>query len=254
MKTVKISAIVLAMAGVFATSANAQSAKTNAWEGFYGQVGVGYGTVTPTIKDGTATIPAGFGGVIPVSLNATTSGQNVNTLNTAVANIAAGYNFAINDKFVVGLGVSYDPGASSGATGQLVTRAPTNPALGPLSGAAVGPTQNATYQMKNVYSITVNPGYTIDNDKLAYLMLGYTGATVGLSSQNIPYNTVNLTGYTVGLGYKQMITQSLYMLGEVKYASYGQKTANATAYGVVPVAQPVSANGAELLVGVGYRF
>ena len=38
MKTVKISALVLAMAGVFATSAQAQSAKTNAWEGAYGQV------------------------------------------------------------------------------------------------------------------------------------------------------------------------------------------------------------------------
>ena len=108
--------------------------------------------------------------------------------------------------------------------------------------------------MKNVYSITVNPGYAIDKDKLAYLMLGYTGATIGLSSQNIPYNTTNLTGYTVGLGYKQMVTQSIYVLGEAKYASYGQKTASNTAFGVVPVSNSVSANGAEFLVGVGYRF
>ena len=85
-------------------------------------------------------------------------------------------------------------------------------------------------------------------------MLGYTGATIGLSSQNIPYNTTNLTGYTVGLGYKQMVTQSIYVLGEAKYASYGQKTASNTAFGVVPVSNSVSANGAEFLVGVGYRF
>ena len=246
MKTVKISALALAMMSVFATSANAQSAKANAWEGFYGQVGVGYGTVTPTIKDGTAT-----GGGVPTGT--TTNATNVNNLNTAVANIAAGYNFGIDSNWLVGLGVSYDPGASSSATGTLNLKAPVNPALGPFSGATLGST-NATYQMKNVYSITVNPGYAIDKDKLAYLMLGYTGATVGLSSPDIPYNTVNLTGYTVGLGYKQMVTQSLYMLGEVKYASYGQKNASVTGTGGTSLNVPVSANGAEILVGVGYRF
>ena len=249
MKTVKISALALAMMGVLATSANAQSAKKNAWEGFYGQVGVGYGTVTPSIPGGSAAVPAGFVPGVPVATTATTSASNVNNLNTAVANIAAGYNFAIDSSWVVGLGVSYDPGASSGATGQLTLTGSS----APLTGHALE-TQTATYQMKNVYSITVNPGYAIDNDKLAYLMLGYTGATVGLSSPAIPYNTINLTGYTVGAGYKQMITNSLYMLGEVKYASYGQKTASATAHGVVPISQPVSANGAEVLIGVGYRF
>ena len=245
MKTVKISALALAMMGVFATSANAQSAKANAWEGFYGQVGVGYGTITPNIPGGTAVAPAGV--LAPVSVPLTTGASDVNNLNTAVANIAAGYNFAIDSNWVVGLGVSYDPGASSGATGTLTLYSPT--------GAAVPRSQQtASYQFKNVYSVTVNPGYAIDKDKLAYLMLGYTGSTVGLSTPNVPYNTVNLNGYTVGVGYKQMFTESLYMLGELKYASYGQKTANATAYGAVPVAQPVSANGAEFLVGVGYRF
>jgi len=250
MKTVKISALTLAMMGVLATSANAQSTKTNAWEGFYGQVGVGYGSVTPSIPNGTASVPAGFGGLGAPAFTATTSASDVNNLNTAVANIAAGYNFAIDSSWVVGLGVSYDPGASSGATGQLNMKAPAG---APFYGATLDK-QTASYQMKNVYSVTVNPGYAIDKDKLAYLMLGYTGATVALSTPAIPYNTVNLTGYTVGLGYKQMVTQSLYMLGEFKYASYGQKTASATAYGAVPISQPVSANGAEVLVGVGYRF
>ena len=244
MKTVKISALALAMMGIATGSAFAQSSKANAWEGFYGQVAVGYGTITPNIPGGTGAVPAGFLPGYP-AFTATTSASNVNNLNTAIANIAAGYNFGINSNFVVGVGVSYDPGASSGATGTLNLSAPTGTVLSQ---------QTATYQMKNVYSITVNPGYVIDKDKLAYLMLGYTGATVGLSTPNVPYNTVNLTGYIVGAGYKQMITDSLYMLGEVKYGSYGQKTASATAFGAVPISQPVSANGAEVLVGVGYRF
>ena len=246
MKKLQISAIAFAMTSIAAGSAMAQSTKTNAWEGFYGQVGVGYGTVTPSLNSGTATVP-GF----PVTAN--TSATNVNNLNTAVANIAAGYNFAIDSTWLVGLGVSYDPSGSSGATGQLNINAPVNAALGPYSGRTLASTV-ATYQMKNVYSVTVNPGYAIDKDKLAYMMLGYTGATVGLSSPVIPYNTINLTGYTVGLGYKQMVTQSVYLLGEAKYASYGQKTASVTSTNGVAITQPLSANGAEFLIGVGYRF
>lgn len=245
MKKLQISAIAFAISSIAAGSAMAQSSKTNAWEGAYAQVGVGYGTVTPSLQNGTASVPANFVAPGYPGFTGTTSGANLNNLNTAVGNIAAGYNFAIDSTWVVGLGISYDPSASSGATGQLLLKSPSGTLLN---------TQNATYQMKNVYSITVNPGYAIDKDKLAYLMLGYTGATIGLSSQNIPYNTTNLTGYTVGLGYKQMVTQSIYVLGEAKYASYGQKTASSTAFGVVPVSNSVSANGAEFLVGVGYRF
>ncbi len=246
MKTVKISALVLAMAGVFATSANAQSAKVNPWEGAYGQVSVGYATVTPTINNGTARVPG-----LPVTANTTAS--NVNNLNTGVAVLALGYNFAVDKSWVVGLGASYAPGASSSATGQLNVNAPVNPALGPLSGRTLSSTV-ASYQMKNSYSITVNPGYAIDKDKLAYMMVGYAATTVGLSSPVIAYNTVNLTGYTVGLGYKQMVTNSLYMLGEVKYASFGQTTASTTSSNGVAISQPVSANAAEVLIGVGYRF
>lgn len=237
MKTVKISALVLAMAGVFATSANAQSAKKNAWEGAYGQLGVGYATVTPTINAGSATVPG-----LPVP--ASTSASNVNNLNTGVAVIALGYNFAIDSSWLVGLGASMAPGGSSGATGQLNVNA---------AGRTLSSTV-ASYQMKNSYSITINPGYAFDKDKMAYMMLGYAGTTVGLSSPVIAYNTVNLTGYTVGLGYKQMVTNSLYMLGEVKYASFGQTTASTTSTNGVAISQPVSANAAEILIGVGYRF
>ena len=54
-----------------------------------------------------------------------------------------------------------------------------------------------------------------------------------------------------GYNFPQVFVKNV---GEVKYASYGQKTASATAHGVVPISQPVSANGAEVLIGVGYRF
>jgi len=246
MNQLKMSALVLALTSIATGSAMAQSSKTNAWEGFYGQVSVGYGTVTPTIPNGTASVPNGFEGA-PAN-TATTSASNVNNIGTGLGNIQAGYNFGITSDYILGVGVSYYPGASSSATGKV-----TYTGGAPIAGVPLG-SEIATYNMKNLYSITLNPGYVIDKDRLAYMKVGYTGVTVGLSTPNIPYNTVNLTGYTVGLGYKQMITQSLYMLGEINYASYGQKTASAVAYGAVPISQPVKATGTDLLVGVGYRF
>jgi hypothetical protein len=243
MKTVKISALVLAMAGVFATSANAQSTKANAWEGAYGQIGVGYGMFTPSISSGTASIPAGV--VSRSAVAATTTGTNVNNIGTGIANLAAGYNFGLGANYVLGIGASYYPGASSSATATVNIISPT--------GATIDSGQ-ARYNIKNLYSITLNPGYVIDKDRLAYAKIGYTGATIGLSSSAIPYNTTNLTGYTLGLGYKQMVTSSLYAFGEINYAAYGNKTASSTAYGVIPVTATFKGTGTDLLVGVGYRF
>jgi hypothetical protein len=260
MKTVKISALVLAMAGVFATSANAQSAKANAWEGAYGQVAVGYGMFTPSVGTGTGTSPLskevqalGY----PSTVSVSTSAASINNVNTGTANIAGGYNFGINSNYVVGLGVAYYPGASSGATGVLATGSTSIPNSKGGPSIPVPANNNAgtlSYNVKNLYSITINPGYVIDKDRLAYAKIGYTGATIGLSSASIAYNTVNLTGYTLGLGYKQMVTNSVYLMGEVNYASYGNKTASTTGSDGTVYNQPLKGTGLDFLVGVGYRF
>jgi outer membrane immunogenic protein len=90
---------------------------------------------------------------------------------------------------------------------------------------------------------------------LAYAKLGYTGATIGLSGPTLAYQTTNLTGYILGLGYKQMVTESLYAFGEVNYASYGNKTVSATlTTGTVLNGLTMSGNGTDILVGIGYRF
>ena len=258
MKTVKISALVLAMAGAFATSANAQTSNTNPWEGAYGQVSVGYGTFMPSVGTGTATTPltGAAKAVYGPSFSQSTSASSTNNVNTGTAALGLGYNFGINKDYVVGIGVNYYPGASSGATGTLATSGATLSRTGYPS-TTVPANNNAgvlSYNVKNLYSITINPGYVIDKDRLAYAKIGYTGATIGLSGGGIPYNTVNLTGLSLGLGYKQMVTSSLYMLGEINYATYGSKTATATADSGTAISQPVKGTGLDFLVGVGYRF
>ena len=257
MKTVKISALVLAMAGVFATSANAQSAKANAWEGAYGQVSVGYGMFTPSVGTGTATAPlTGAARVYGTSFTQSTSASSINNVNTGTAALGLGYNFGVNKDYVVGIGINYYPGASSGATGTLATGGGTLSRTG-VPSTTIPANNNAgvlTYNVKNLYSITINPGYVIDKDRLAYAKIGYTGATIGLSGAGIPYNTVNLSGLALGLGYKQMVTSSLYLLGEVNYATYGNKTASATSDSGTALSTPVKGTGLDFLVGVGYRF
>ncbi len=273
MKHLKISALVLALTSIAASSAMAQSTKTNAWEGAYGQIGVGYGMFVPSIGSGTAVTPntakapTAFGPYAGTPLTAlgynssisqAASASSVNNVSTGIANLALGYNFGINESYILGVAAAYYPGASSGATGQLSvapttisTATPGLPATLPVGGAST----TATYNVKNLFSLVFTPGYAIDKDRLAYLKLGYSGTTIGLSGPTLAYQTTNLTGYTVGLGYKQMFTESLYAFGEVNYASYGTKTLSATlTTGTVLNGMTVSGNGTDLLVGIGYRF
>ena len=248
MKQLKITALALAITSIAASSAMAQSAKANAWEGFYGQVGVGFGIFTPSISNGTPTYPA------PVSaVPATMSTSNINNVNTGLINLAAGYNYGINESYVLGIAATYYPGASSSATGNLTVGTTTYPySLSPT----LNKSQVATYNVKNLYSIVLTPGYVIDKDRLAYAKVGYTGATIGLSSADVPYNATNLTGYTLGLGYKQMLTSSVYAFGEVNYASYGKSNVSTItgSSGTTYSGVSVKGTGTDFLVGVGYRF
>ena len=273
MNQFKISVLALAMTSIATTSAMAQSSKTNAWEGAYGQIGVGYGMFVPKIGNGTAVTPntavtpagtpsppgpgvplAAIG--YPASISQSASASNVNNVNTGIANIAAGYNFGINESYILGIAATYYPGASSSATGQLSVAPTSMPnSMGGPTIPVPGASTTATYNVKNLYSIVFTPGYVIDKDRLAYLKLGYSGSTIGLSGPTLAYQTTNLTGYTVGLGYKQMFTESLYAFGEINYASYGTKNISATlTNGTVLNGMTISGNGSDVLVGVGYRF
>ena len=243
MKKIKISLLLATITGFAATGALAQT-KANAWEGAYGQVGVGYGNFAPSINNGTATIPTGRSAPYPATISGTTSATNVNNINTGLVTIAAGYNFGINENYVLGIGATYYPGASSSATGTLNTL---------YNGNVVGST-NATYNIKNLYNIFLSPGYVIDKDRLAYLKIGYTGSTIGLSSPILAYNTTNLSGINLGLGYKQMINAQWYAFGEANYASYGSQTASATTTTGTSVSNSIKGTGMDLLVGIGYRF
>ncbi len=259
MKTVKISALVLAMAGVFATSANAQSAKVNAWEGADVAVSFGYGQFTPkvgSISTSAITYPVTVGGnTYSTTAPSGRSSASVNDVTTGTANFSAGYNWGINSNYVLGLRATYYPGASSGASGAFTTStaAVSSPVAVP-AGTQLGAPAPITYNVKNLYSIVLTPGYALDKDRLVYAKVGYTGATIGLSGPTLAYSSTNLTGYSLGLGYKQMISQSLYLLGEFNYAGYSNKTVTLTNTSGTNLTGTLGGSGIDFLVGVGYRF
>jgi hypothetical protein len=254
MKTVKISALVLAVAGVFASSANAQSTKANAWEGFYGQYSVGFASFSPSIGS-TSIAPtgrlAGYSNPPPNGLGQTVNvGTSASTLNTATNAISAGYNYGINDKYVLGLGASYYIGATSAGNGSFTLTAPGYAVAGVPALNAPSP---INYQLKNLWAVTLQPGYVIDKDRLVYAKVGYTAVTIGLNSSTAPYQTTNLSGYTLGLGYKQMITESVYLLGEANFGGFSNKATTLTSSNGT-FSSTIGGNGYDLLVGVGYRF
>jgi outer membrane immunogenic protein len=193
----KIKLLVAAAATVVASSAMAQSA----FEGAYGQVGVGYQSNKPAID-----------------------GVNFDSSNGIAATVGAGYTFAINKTFLLGIGAEYSPIASSSANG-----------MGE---------EAFTYKNQNAYNIFLSPGIAVSKDGLAYAKIGYTGTSVKAAD-----TTWNLTGYSLGLGYKQVINGGLYGFAEGNYLTYGNKTFTDS-----DGSYQVKSNSMNLLVGVGYKF
>ena len=251
MKKIKMSALVLAAASIASTGAMAQSSKANAWEGAYGQWSVGFASFSPKIGSTTATPnPGSLLYPYPALLGQTISASGTaHTLNTPTNAISAGYNFGVNQDYVLGIGASYYIGASGSGTGSFSLSAPGG---GPVP--ALNETTSVTYQLKNLWSVTLQPGYVIDKDRLVYAKVGYTGVTIGLNGPIASYQTSTLSGYSLGLGYKQMITDSIYLLGEANYGGFSNKSATLSTSIGTNVGTTLGGSGFDLLVGVGYRF
>jgi len=203
---------------VLAGSAMAQSA----FEGFYGQIGVGYESVSPSFSGGT---------VVTTPPNRTAYTVSSDNSNSFTGNVGLGYNFALSPGFLLGIGAEYAPMAGSSAN--YTVRVPS------VNSSTVG-----SYKKSNSYNVFLAPGIVIDKDKLVYVKVGYTGMSVKSDG-----DTTNYTGMSAGLGYKQMISASLYGFAEVNYAKYGDQNLSGTG-----ITGTSNANVTNALVGIGYKF
>jgi opacity protein-like surface antigen len=217
--------------GVMSLSAVA-SAQSTSFEGAYGQLGIGYESVTPSFSSSGIAI-AGVG-TVPIS-------TSVSNGNSFAGVVTVGYMGAITKDFLLGIGAEYEPLNSSSAN---------------YSYSAAGTTVSGTWKKQNSYNIFLSPATPVGANGLLYGKVGYTGAQVQATEGGTSSST-NLNGYMLGIGYKQIITGGLYGFGEVNYASYSNSSN--TYSGVVlgraySYTNTVSANSTNVVVGLGYKF
>lgn len=237
MKKLQVIMLVSSLVAIPVSAAKAQSQ----FEGAYGQLGIGYQNVSPSVSNVTASFPSYGITNLPLS-------SSVGNSNDFTGTVTAGYNFGVTRDFLLGIGVEYSPLASQTSSGTAN--------YGPDSSGAYF-RATGDFKIENSYNIFLSPAIAIDKDKLAYAKIGYSGANANGLGQSI-----NLSGYSLGLGYKQIISGGWYGFGEVNYASYGNKSVtsnfNSNIAGVGSVATSVtstiSANTTNVLIGVGYKF
>lgn len=212
-----------------ATSSVAQSK----FEGLYGQVGVGYESINPTLTNSPISV-SGQSTTIPLS-------TTISSTSGGTGNIALGYTASLNKDYTLGIGAEYYPIGSSKDN---------------YTSTINGRTATGTFQKQNVYNIYLAPGMNIGTDGLAYFKVGYTGASFK-SSQGSASSNESLSGYSLGLGYKQFFSGNWYGFGEVNYFSYGNNVDNQSSTvgnRTLSLSTTLNANVYNFLVGVGYRF
>ena len=227
----KIKLLVAAAATVVASSAMAASA----FEGFYGQLGVGYENNSVSSRTFTAVAPAGQTGGGSASAPSSSGGGFSGVL-------GLGYNLSVAPQWLVGIGADYAPTSTTTSTQTICN-------------GCSDATNN--YKIKNRYNIFITPGYEIDKDKLVYVKGGFSSESMVWQGQTgfTGYtNSMNTTGFVAGLGYKQLIDKNVYVFGEGNYYSYSSKTLNATTSDGYKLTQPQTPSAYQFLVGVGYKF
>jgi outer membrane immunogenic protein len=227
--------LAVAITSILATSAMAESA----FEGLYGQLGLGYGS------DSVSSTPFTAAG------NSVSTGSGSGT-NGQIA-IGVGYNFAVSDKYLIGIGAQFD-----GLSNTFDNTANLNSNIGSVNGFK--------YTTSNRLSLFVTPSYEIASDKLVYLKAGVSSQSVKVvdASTDTSYHnsvtwgqtwgTKTATGSVLGLGYKQLITKGLYGFGELNFYNYsGINLSTVTAGTAVTNFNPTS-SAYQVIFGLGYKF
>ncbi len=223
----------LVTAGLALTAITNSTIAQSAFEGAYGQVGIGYQIMDPLAN--SATITTG-GATYPLYNGYKDSSDFTGT-------VTLGYMGALSKDFLLGVGAEYSPIAGSSTA---------------LSYAGGGLTSSTSqYKFQNSYNLFVSPAYAVDTDKLIYGKLGYTGATTQITFTGSNNPSTNFTGYSLGIGYKQILSGGWYGFVEGNYFVYGNQTVNMNGINngaSYTSTSTVNAKFYNALAGIGYRF
>jgi hypothetical protein len=161
--------------------------------------------------------------------------------------LGLGYNQAINDKFILGVGLDYQTLQSTAGTDTF---------------AVTGSQPGVQYKFSNQYSVYLTPSLVLDKDSIAYLKVGYASQT--LTGNYVPYGAGDTTsgsfgkstvnGYLIGLGYKQIISNNVFGYLETNYYKYNSASLNNTINNATVSGNNPTSNSYNLILGVGYNF
>lgn len=213
------------------------------FDGFYGQVALGYETAMGSSKNTSETFSNNPSRSYPLV-------TSISNINTFTQNFGLGYTAKVTDKFLLGIGGDFNPISSSSANFEL-----SNADLGP------GSAKNS-YKTTNTYNIFLTPGYAVNSQGMIYAKAGYSSTQVKLNSgagSTSPgqVDSYNLNGFIVGAGYKQFIVGDLYGFFEGNYSKYQSKDTSSTSpYGSISTTTTsnLGLSTYNFLVGIGYKF
>lgn len=226
--------IVLALLMFGCLNASGQSV----FEGFYIQAGLGGETFLPTATNESLDVKNGpYAGIYS---RTSTYPRTFDFTGT----VTVGAMGAITDRFLLGVGVEWEPTPAG-----LDTVTTTGQA---------GVVSKSTYEQRFHFNFFLSPAYVLDQDKLVYGKVGYHQAhsDVGFDGEFTPDHIAE--GLGIGAGYKQIVSGKLYVFGEANYyhlvpTDYSVSTV--TSAGAYYIANStISTTGYSIYVGIGYTF
>ena len=148
---------------------------------------------------------------------------------TPVAGFDIGYNFTPN----FAIGATYIPMEAKIGTGRV-------------DGGSV------TGELKDHYTIYIEPAYVINKDASLYARLQYAHADMTLTGAT---GSNKLEGWGAGIGLKTFLTSNTFVQAEASYTEYDTLTATRTATGGTGL---VTASGTPAIaagtITIGYKF
>jgi hypothetical protein len=206
----------LAMAALALSSAVAH-AQTAGFEGF--NVGLGAAYVKPDISYTDSTNHVGK------DYNWTDSDW--------VFQVDAAYHTAVNDKWLVGIGLTFDLNDTDAGTRSQY--------YGPVKAT-----------MKQHGSVYVQPTYVLDASSAVFAKVGYHSIKVETTGNQFNWtdDKFSTQGFGYGIGYKRFISKNVYVQAEIQVVDYGSQS-DANNSGVSWKYQQKTTAG---ILTLGYKF
>ena len=157
--------------------------------------------------------------------------------NTPIAGLDLAYTMSSGSNGFVGLGATYVPMKAKFGAGNS-------------SGT---PTVANNGEIKDHYSVYIQPGYAITKDSALYGKVSYNHADFTITGANVSRQPGNLEGWGYGVGLKTFLTPNAFVQVEASYTEYdtlkATETANSTTSTVT--GKPKISAGT---VTIGYKF